>query len=127
MAAHAADLSGRSLDVLRQALGFDPVGGESFPVPMVEWYANIKKDIFDIGAVGDIALLGSQYSTVPPDKAGLVLHFSNCLWRELQLNDHSRGHYQKLQRAKGDLFPFGPFWECIISYIHRSEGNMHFP
>ena len=76
MVAHECDLSGRNLDALRWSLGFQPVGGESFPdIPMVEWCANIKKDIFFIGAVGDIALSGSRFSTVPPDKAGLVLHF----------------------------------------------------
>ena len=105
MAVHEADLTGRTLDVLRQACGFE--GGESFPVPMIEFCAKSKKETHFIGAVGEIALLGSQYSTVPPDKAGLVLHFSNCLWRELQLNDHSRSVYQKLQRAKGDIFFLG--------------------
>ena len=124
MATHEADLSGRSLEVLRQALGLDPVGGESFPVPIVEWHANIKKDIFFIGAVGEIALLGTQYFTVPPDKAGLVLHFSNCLWRELQLNDRSRAQYQKLQRVKGDLYLCGPFGSVVL-VTHSSKRRQH--
>ena len=124
MAAHIADLSGRSLEALRHALGLDQVGGESFPFPIVEWHAHIKKDIFFVGAVGEIALLGTQYCTVQPDKAGLFLYFSNCLWHELRLNNHSRGKYQKLQRVKGDLYLCGPFGSVVL-VTHSSKRRQH--
>ena len=118
MAVHEADLSGRSLEVLRQACGFE--GGESFPVPMIEFCAKSKKETHFIGAVGEIALLGSLYSTVPPDKAGLVLQFSYIMWRELQLNDCSRAQYAKLQRAKEDLCLCGPFGSVVL-VTHSSK------
>ena len=80
--------------------------------------------IFFVGAVGEIALLGTQYCTVQPDKAGLFLYFSNCLWRELRLNDHSRGQYQKLQRVKGDLYLCGPFGSVVL-VTHSSKRRQH--
>ena len=126
MAVHEADLTGRTLDVLRHACGFE--GGESFPVPITEFCTKNKKEIHFFGAVGEIALLDNLYSTVPPNKAGLVLHFSYVLWRELQLNDCNRAQYAKLQRAKGDLCLCGPFWECSISYTFiEAKATCTFP
>ena len=44
MAAHEADLTGRTLDVLRRALGLSSEGDESFPaISMMEFSAKVKK------------------------------------------------------------------------------------
>ena len=100
MFSHEADLSGRTFDALRRSLG--------------AVFAKNRKEIQFIGAVGEIALIGSHYSIMLPESAGPVLHFSSCLWRELQLNHHSRSMYQKLYRAKGDIFLFGSFGSVVL-------------
>ena len=93
MCSHEADLSSRYFNALKELLG--------------DVFGKNRKDIYFIGAVGEIALVGSQYSTMSPETAGPILYYINCLWRELHLNRHCRPAYQHLWLRKGDFFLLG--------------------
>ena len=100
MCSHVADLSSHRFDALRQLLG--DVIGEN------------RKDIYFIGAVGEIALVGSQYSTMSPETAGPFLYYINSLWRELHPNNNCNKAYKYLWTRKGEFCLFGPFGSVAL-------------